>query len=809
MKHTLILSLAVSLLATLAQGQTVSSVINYQGRVTDSTGMPVGATGTPSAPVAAPVNRKVRFRVYDASTAGTRKYSEEQTVTISLGEFSVLVGQGSAIAGETNPGGGLPAVFTDLTGGSANRFLGITVDNGDGSFNASDFEITPRQQITSTGFAFRAKTAEGLATGGLASASAPVHLVGGGGTVNNSRLAILQANGATDSVSIQFRDATTDRANLGLAGADGLFSSSALTGDTVFRTASANRLLLQNGTGAAALAIVGNNVGIGNTAPTATLDVSGGIKAQGGINFGYTFTNGDTDGGLFSPSDNVVTLRTNGTERLRVDASGNVGIGTTSPAAWAKLHASGGDIITQGAAANSSAGFLMYNSAGTERGAFGMAGSGGAYSSDAVLGDAVLRASAGKLLLQSGSGASAIAVSTANNVGIGTTSPAARLHVRSVLGGQSDPAAVFHIGNCGGPCGQEIWSEGLRLYNENNNGRVGIGMINEAGGDAAPFIPQAWIGTHDNTFGLGNDFQIATRTGNATTGTLNTRLYVTGSTGNIGIGTTSPRGKLEVFGSRTQSITTNARLWTDGVVTNQSGSNLAVSIYATDDIVAGVMRAFSDERIKNIKGVSDGAADLTSLLALQVTDYTARDTVFRNQTPQKKLIAQQVEKVFPQAVSMMTDYVPDVMKRSSHHNGWLEIATNLKKGDRVKLIGTKEEGVFEVLESKDGKIRTGFKPEDGKVFVYGREVNDFRTVDYEAIAMLNVSATQQLKREKDAEIKVRDEKIAALESKLADMATKEKEQEARLARLEQALAGGSAPESSATKKVAATRSARR
>ena len=32
----------------------------------------------------------------------------------------------------------------------------------------------------------------------------------------------------------------------------------------------------------------------------------------------------------------------------------------------------------------------------------------------------------------------------------------------------------------------------------------------------------------------------------------------------------------------------------------------------------------------------------------------------------------------------------------------------------------------------------------GEVFVYGREVDDFRTVDYEAISMLNVSATQEL-----------------------------------------------------------------
>jgi uncharacterized protein (UPF0335 family) len=34
----------------------------------------------------------------------------------------------------------------------------------------------------------------------------------------------------------------------------------------------------------------------------------------------------------------------------------------------------------------------------------------------------------------------------------------------------------------------------------------------------------------------------------------------------------------------------------------------------------------------------------------------------------------------------------------------------------------------------------------GRVFVYGREVSDFHTVDYEALSTLNISATQELFR---------------------------------------------------------------
>ena len=33
---------------------------------------------------------------------------------------------------------------------------------------------------------------------------------------------------------------------------------------------------------------------------------------------------------------------------------------------------------------------------------------------------------------------------------------------------------------------------------------------------------------------------------------------------------------------------------------------------------------------------------------------------------------------------------------------------------------------------------------EGQVFVYGKKVNDFHVLDYDAVSMLNVSATQEL-----------------------------------------------------------------
>src|SRR6185503_9635601 len=133
---------------------------------------------------------------------------------------------------------------------------------------------------------------------------------------------------------------------------------------------------------------------------------------------------------------------------------------------------------------------------------------------------------------------------------------------------------------------------------------------------------------------------------------------------------------------------------------------------------------------------SDAAHDLQTLARIEVTDYTYLDTVSKGAGPQKKVIGQQVEQVFPQAVSRTTDVVPDIYANARIRDGWVMLATTLKKGDRVRLIATDTDGVQEVLDAAPDRFRTDFAGSGDQVFVYGREVTDFRNVDYEAIAML-------------------------------------------------------------------------
>jgi hypothetical protein len=226
--------------------------------------------------------------------------------------------------------------------------------------------------------------------------------------------------------------------------------------------------------------------------------------------------------------------------------------------------------------------------------------------------------------------------------------------------------------------------------------------------------------------------------------------------GKVGIGTVEPKRAMLDITTSVKTLADQGYFYMNDTKTAREDRKTLeeyYSVWASYRIAASEFNAVSDGRIKNVQGRSDSARDLSILLGIEITDYTYKDVIGKGAGAFKKVIGQQIEKVFPQAVSRATDVVPDIYQQASIQDGWVSLATDLKKGDRVKLITEQGEDVHEVLEVTDDKFRVVFEHEDDKVFVFGREVNDFLTVDYDAIAMLNVSATQQLKKDMDREIK--------------------------------------------------------
>ena len=154
--------------------------------------------------------------------------------------------------------------------------------------------------------------------------------------------------------------------------------------------------------------IANSRVGIGTTTPAYPLDVNGNIRATAYRIGGATILSGAANVVLGSAgATSTVSIGTTGGTALTVDSSANVGIGTTSPTA--KLHSMAPDgntfSLKLGRADNGSE--WRFNHAGDDLRIYNSSGSG----KDILL------------------GVEAGGVDQGNKVGIGTTSPSAKLDV--------------------------------------------------------------------------------------------------------------------------------------------------------------------------------------------------------------------------------------------------------------------------------------------------------------------------------------------------------------------------------------------
>ncbi|MDA7520720.1 hypothetical protein N8546_00905 [bacterium] len=123
--------------------------MTYQGFLVDGNGAALGNS--------VPANYDVVFRIYNAKSGGTPIWSEQQTVTVDKGYFSVLLGEGSQVNSEDY--GSLSAAFDGAD--ASDRFIGLTVSG----LGGGDVEIAPRLRLVTSPYSFTASNARRLTDG--------------------------------------------------------------------------------------------------------------------------------------------------------------------------------------------------------------------------------------------------------------------------------------------------------------------------------------------------------------------------------------------------------------------------------------------------------------------------------------------------------------------------------------------------------------------------------------------------------------------------------------------------------------------
>jgi hypothetical protein len=210
----------------------------------------------------------------------------------------------------------------------------------------------------------------------------------------------------------------------------------------------------------------------------------------------------------------------------------------------------------------------------------------------------------------------------AGYIGIGTSAPRGPLHIKASTGSFA----------------------GSSLMLEASGGGSVFGLINS--------VDKLWIGSNVNWSGGFPQADYLAR-------------LVIDSTGNVGIGTSAPTSNLQVSSGGAYTTITNANIgvgglnwsWLSSSTASPLGANsmcfsgagaCIFSLYSSGNaILAGTLTQGSDIRWKRDITSIDGALD--SVMKLEGVTYYWKDES-KEQNKQIGLIAQSVEKVFPEAV---------------------------------------------------------------------------------------------------------------------------------------------------------------
>jgi hypothetical protein len=335
-----------------------------------------------------------------------------------------------------------------------------------------------------------------------------------------------------------------------------------LSGNLYYDTSSANRDHIFQGAGTEAARITGDGlVGIGTSSPTMKLDISG--TSYGGVYIKSTSTNYS---GLLLENTNSATKWQIGVEggtyntagklnigidavgpAIIIDSSRNVGIGTSSPASRLSSNVSGAGSVTALNLTNDNSGFAAGTGPAIN---FGVSTVGlGAFGKIEVLNETATIGSNSYMAFSTRGGdvlAERLRITSSGSVGIGTSSPGAKLTVKlGNIGIDQDEAPQQFFGAGGNVAGTNTTGGVLTVFGHAPNG---IGDTSTPPYDGTNFVGAAGLmarGFSESAQYRGS-LEFFTKT--ASNANATSRMLITHD-GNVGISTSSPSAKFHIVGS--------------------------------------------------------------------------------------------------------------------------------------------------------------------------------------------------------------------------------------------------------------------
>ena len=547
----------------------------------------------------------------------------------------------------------------------------------------------------------------------------------------------------------------------------------------------------------------GGNVGIGTTSPDHKLEI---YESTGFVRLcmessttGKLLLGTNNDGRVFfwNEKNSYMHFGTNNTERMRITGTGNVGIGTTSPETTLQIH--GGNT---GSTAFNDTVLLLTGNSSQNGGSVGIHFCPRANHTTASLLGAksaiyckdyagtwnrtslVFCCNNDQSQTPTSLSDAKMVIRETGNVGIGTTSPDNTLQVeatmgemvefkntstycRMVLNGatstggdiifRQNGASKWGIANIGDDLffmGDDSTSQ--KYMTILNSGNVGIGttspgnLLHLKGSYPIQVEHQS-----NSTLKLFVDYNQIHTEGDSLFLNWNSQknVIICGQGGNVGIGTVSAGYPLHVVGN-TASVNPGYVSYMEyPSLTTANATNHTVGLRVDNDIWSGgYILASSDERIKkNIVDVPDNLA-LEMVRNIPVRYYEYKNTLERGFNKTIGFIAQDVKEVLPMAVSLQKNIIPNEMRNlmGLSWNG-ATLYTDLSDCSGIKYRfyvsndpGGNDEVMKEVVGNHDNTFT--FDTSYNNVFCYGKEVDDFHSIDKNKLYTINFSATQELDR---------------------------------------------------------------